>query len=110
MAHRGSWIAFCGEIPDGNVVCHRCDNKLCVNPGHLFVGTQSENLRDMVQKGRHRPFKARDEAHPSCTISNAVVLAIRADPRTYREIAAAYGVSETSAHRIKKYRGRLLDE
>lgn len=52
LAHRVAWELFCGAIPVGMVVCHRCDNHLCCNPSHLFIGTQAENLEDMTRKGR----------------------------------------------------------
>lgn len=51
-SHRASWVAYRGEIPSGLHVCHHCDTPACVNPSHLFVGTASDNMRDMIRKGR----------------------------------------------------------
>jgi hypothetical protein len=51
-AHRAAWIRKYGEIDNGLVVCHKCDNGLCINTDHLFLGTPKDNMQDCSRKGR----------------------------------------------------------
>ena len=58
-APRLQWMHFHGEIPDGMVIMHTCDNPCCVNPEHLRLGSQGDNMRDCISKGRHDSQSAR---------------------------------------------------
>ena len=98
FAHRVSWEAHRGVIPDGLCVCHRCDNPPCTNPEHLFLGTNADNVADMVSKGRQRGG-AREGVRTKLTAAD--VLSIRADGRPQRVIAKDYGVSRQSISNIK---------
>lgn len=58
-AHRFAYVAYCGEIPFGMLVCHSCDNPICVSPEHIFLGTPKDNTHDMIEKGRMSPGQPR---------------------------------------------------
>ena len=100
LAHRISYEVHIGEIPRGLYVLHHCDVRGCVNPSHLFVGTQSDNIKDAMRKGRI----ARGERSGTSKLTEQQVEQIRAHTGTQREIAKLMGVWQGCISSIKSGR------
>lgn len=97
LAHRASYMTFNGDIPKGFLVCHKCDNTKCVNPEHLFLGTQSDNMKDMMCKNRGT---SGEKAFHGKLKENQVI-EIRNKRGVFRkEIARQYNVSITTVTNI----------
>jgi hypothetical protein len=105
--HRLAWELTHGPIPDGLSVLHTCDNRVCYNPDHLWLGTQKDNMRDMVAKGRARQgthLSSPGEKHPMAKLTAVQVTEIReryaAGGITLLTLGAEYGVTETNISMI----------
>jgi hypothetical protein len=99
-AARVAWMIYKSEIPAGMHVCHKCDNPMCVNPDHLFLGTARDNVLDMFSKGR-APRKRGEESAVS-KLTEGAVKAILTDPRTNAELAIIYGVTRTAIWAVRE--------
>jgi hypothetical protein len=98
-AHRAIYILLNGEVPADLEVMHACDNRGCVNPHHLSLGTHADNMRDAANKGRIR--SACGEAHYKARLTATDVVAIRASDARQVDLAAAYGISQAVISSIK---------
>lgn len=103
-AHRVAWELTRGPIPAGMCVCHHCDNPGCVNPKHLFLGTQQDNLQDCRQKDRAASGSSAGEKNPKAKLSAAQVHAIRrryaAGAVYQRVLASEYGITQAQVSAI----------
>ena len=104
MAHRYSWVLYNGDITGDLCVLHKCDNPKCVNPDHLFLGTQKENMEDCKNKGRTNGGTKTPlfgTKNPNSKLTNRDIFQIRADGRPQRAIAKDYKISQCLVHNIK---------
>jgi len=107
FAHRVSWQFSNGPIPDGMKVLHKCDVRNCVNPDHLFLGTQADNVADMIAKGRARFPKSRfGEENPMSKLTKQDVLNIKKEYEKCQTpmatIAKKYNVATMTIQRAIK--------
>jgi len=109
LAHRISWLLNYGEIPDGLCVLHKCDNRKCVNPEHLFLGTNYDNVLDRQRKGRGHASRNVGMLNGMSTISDADVLLIRSVDLPLAEISSLFNVAISTVSMIRNnlLRGKI---
>jgi hypothetical protein len=104
LAHRIAWKLEHGEISDGLLVLHRCDNPACVNPAHLRLGTQSDNMAECHARGRSRIPAFRGETHPQAKLDHEKAAEIRTLYKgggySHLGLAKLFQVSETTIREI----------
>lgn len=98
-AHRIAWVQANGAIPEGMVVCHSCDNPLCCNPAHLFLGTPLDNMRDRDAKGRGFSKITADDVEEIRSRFNA--------GESQHSLAKKFGVSQSHVSRVVRGIRRL---
>lgn len=109
-AHRVSYFMFNGPISEGLVVRHKCDNPKCVNPEHLELGTQVDNMQDCKERGRmSMPPVARGEANHKTKLSDEQVAYIVKSTKSIRELSEMFGVSQ-SAIRWRKLQWQAMQQ
>lgn len=101
-AHRLSYTLFCSPIPDGHSVCHSCDNPSCVNPAHLWTGTHSDNMRDMVKKGR---AKIPNMKLTKDSAENIKV--IMSNSIKFKDIESKFGITRHEVRNIRRGNGKI---
>lgn len=103
-AHRFSYKLFFGSVPEELKVCHWCDNRSCVRPSHLFLGTQKDNMQDMISKGRRVHSPRKGEANGMAKIGEKEVKAIREEYSkggiSARKLGSKFNISESQTLRI----------
>jgi hypothetical protein len=100
-AHRYSYQLCHGPIPPGLCVCHTCDNRACVNPAHLFLGTHQDNMDDRSRKGRQAVLRGEANGRAKLTACQAeAIRRRRKSGETGRDLACTFGVSRATIDRI----------
>ncbi len=105
--HRAMWEIVFGSIPKNLCVLHKCDNRSCANPAHLFLGTNATNTADMIAKGRSPKggdHGIKGEENRNSKLTWGKIRSIRNDNRSQSKIAIDYGISSSHVHRIKNYK------
>ena len=107
-AHRVAYELYKEPIPKGKQVNHLCSQRTCVNPEHLYIGTQTDNMQDRLRSGGYSSLP-RGEDRPDCKLTDADVRAIRSSTNSNISLAKMYSVSDSLISMIKTGKRRLYN-
>lgn len=99
-AHRVSYEAYKGQIPEGLLVCHSCDNRRCINPDHLWLGTNKDNINDRDRKGRGADHSGENNSQAKITREQVEIIKSLSGKKTQSEIGAMFGIAQCSVSAI----------
>ncbi len=99
-ANRSAYKLLVGEIPEGMCICHKCDNRACVNPEHLWIGSLADNVKDMFDKNRNKPSPGEQNGQSKLTQENVTFIREHYKPRcsVYGAIALSKRFHVTKTH------------
>lgn len=101
LIHRHMYTLYKGNIPEGLMIRHTCDNPICINPNHLLTGTHTDNMRDAVQRGRHSIFKIKRKSKPPRKLTAENVIEIRTSSMSQRELAKKFNIGRGTVFKVK---------
>jgi len=104
QAHRYFYESLRSAIPDGLFCCHKCDVRACVNPDHIFLGTQQDNISDMMAKGRNGLTGAKGERNGFAKIDAETAKLVKIAHGTNKDVAERFGITPSSAQAIRSGR------
>lgn len=102
-SHRVSWLIYRGEIKKGHIICHRCNNRWCANPKHLYQGTYKSNVKDSIRDGTHHlpPVgTVYGERHPRSKLNYKKADEIKKSGLSQRKLAKKYGVHRSTIRAV----------
>lgn len=102
LAHRASWLLHNGSFDESLYVCHKCDNPSCVNPKHLFLGTNKDNMEDRDRKGRTKPGYVFGSKCGASKLKEYQVCDIRNSNLSAKELAVKYNINISTVRQILK--------